>query len=215
MEKIYLFGGLGVDKPVFDYIHFKNYEKQVIYWLEPEKGESLESYCKRLLTQIDAKNPVLAGVSFGGIVAQKITELIKVNQVFLISSVRSWYEIPWYFRVLGVIKLNKIVPMGLLRKMSRLVRWFFLANDPNYRQMIQSIIKDTSPAYMKWAINIVLAWKGDYKTANIIQIHGDKDRTFPIRYIHKPNHIIKNAGHFMIVQRADEIGEIIDRNYKL
>src|SRR5580658_630308 len=119
MEKIYLIGGLGVDKPVFEYIHFKNYEKKIINWIEPEKDESLESYCKRLLPQIDSENPVLAGVSFGGIVAQKISELIKVKQVFLISSVRSWHEIPWYFRMLGTIKLNKIAPFGILKKMNR------------------------------------------------------------------------------------------------
>jgi hypothetical protein len=83
-------------------------------------------------------------------------------------------------------------------------------NDSKYKQMIQSIIKDTSPVYMKWAINIILTWRGDYTAKSIIQIHGDKDRTFPIRYISKPDYAIKGAGHFMVVQNAEEIGKIID-----
>ncbi len=210
MEKIYLFGGLGVDKPVFEYIHFKNFDKKVINWIEPEKDESLEGYCKRLLPQIESENPVLAGVSFGGIVAQKISELIKVKQVFLISSVRSYREIPWFIRIAGTLRLNKIVPLGALRKMNRLIRWFFMTKDPKYKQLIQNIIKDTSPTYMKWAVNTLLAWRGDYKTENIIQIHGDMDRTFPIRNIRKPDYIINGAGHFMVVQNAEEIGGIID-----
>jgi pimeloyl-ACP methyl ester carboxylesterase len=210
MQKIYLFGGLGVDKPVFEYIHFKNYDKKIINWIEPSTGESLESYCKKLLPQIDSENPVLAGVSFGGLVAQQISELIKVKQVILISSVRCYHEIPWYFRVLGTIRMNKIAPLGMLRKMNRLFRWFFVTKDPKYSQLIQQIVKETSPTYVKWAVNIVLQWKGDYTSEKNIQIHGDKDRTFPMRYMQRPDYIIKGAGHFMIVQNAEEIGRIID-----
>ena len=93
-QKIYLIGGLGVDERVFETMHFKNLEKKVVKWIEPLPKETLTNYCKRLLPQLDTPNPIIAGVSFGGMVAHEIATLIPIKQVILISSVRSYQEMP-------------------------------------------------------------------------------------------------------------------------
>jgi len=67
--KIYLIGGLGADERVFKYLKL-DCETQVIKWLEPKQKETIISYSKRLLKQINQEeNFALLGVSFGGIIA--------------------------------------------------------------------------------------------------------------------------------------------------
>ncbi|HXP49851.1 MAG TPA: alpha/beta hydrolase, partial [Bacteroidia bacterium] len=52
-------------------------------------------------------------------------------------------------------------------------------------------------------------WRGE-EVPGALQVHGDKDRTFPIRNIKRPDKVINGVGHFMVVQRAKEVGEFID-----
>ncbi|HWY97877.1 MAG TPA: alpha/beta hydrolase [Bacteroidia bacterium] len=210
MKKIYLIGGLGVDERVFTNIHFKNYEKRIVKWIEPLGDEPLTEYCKRLLTQIDASEPVtIAGVSFGGIVANEISKLIQVKQIVLISSVRSWREMPWYFRFSGKLNLHRLIPLKLARRANRFMRWFFLVKDPVHRQLLMDIAGETSPTYLKWALNAAVRWRGE-EVANALQVHSNKDRTFPLQYIKRPDLVIQGVGHFMVVQKAEEVGSFID-----
>ncbi|MGP8214105.1 MAG: alpha/beta hydrolase [Bacteroidia bacterium] len=213
MKKIYLIGGLGVDERVFTFIHFKNYEKRIVKWIEPVPGEPLVDYCKRLIVQIDSPEPVIAGVSFGGIVANEISKLIPVSQIILISSIRSWREMPWYFRIAGKLNLHKLIPLEIAKRANRIIRWFFIGKDPAYRQLLIEIANGTSPAYLKWAINAAVKWRGE-EVNNALQIHSDKDRTFPLRYIKHPDCVIKGVGHFMVVQCSKEVGEFIDEALK-
>lgn len=42
----------------------------------------------------------------------------------------------------------------------------------------------------------------------IIHIHGDRDKTFPIRNIKNVTHVINGGNHFMIYRNATEIANI-------
>lgn len=209
VQKIYLIGGLGVDERVFTTIHFKTLEKVVVKWIEPLSNELLLDYCKRLLPQIDTPNPILAGVSFGGVVVQEIAKLIPVKQVILISSVRSRAEMPWSFRVSGVLNIHKLIPFRLARRANRFLRWAFWVQDPEHRKLLETIAGETSPTFLGWAINAIVKWYGQ-EMPNVYQIHSDKDRTFPLRLIKHPDVVLKGTGHFMIVQRAGEISYQIE-----
>jgi len=209
MEKIYLIGGLGVDERVFTNIHFKNYEKQVIKWLEPLPNEPLPDYCKRLLPQITSENPVIAGVSFGGMVSNEISKLIPVKKVILISSIRSWHEMPWYFTLSGRINLHRLVPMNWVRKSTHLLRWLFWVYDKENQKLLSTIAGETSPVFLKWAVNAAVTWRGEERDG-FWQIHSNKDRTFPLRYIKHPDVVLKGTGHLMVVQKAAQVAEEID-----
>ena len=66
MQEIYLLGGLGADKKVFNFLDLRDYKLIHIGWNEPMMNEPIESYARRLLEQIPAAKPTLIGVSFGG-----------------------------------------------------------------------------------------------------------------------------------------------------
>ena len=79
-----------------DNIIFPEDEFEIILleWFIPLDKESLEDYALRMTKNIKHENPVLIGVSFGGILVQEIAKLIKVRKTIIISSVKSNKEFP-------------------------------------------------------------------------------------------------------------------------
>ena len=87
---VYFISGLGADERVFQFLDLSKIEHQFIQWNEPQKKESLSSYCKKLTEQIDLKQEIiLIGISFGGIIAQEISKIIECKKVIIISSVKT------------------------------------------------------------------------------------------------------------------------------
>ena len=114
------------------------------------------------------------------------------------------------FRISGRLNIHKLIPLGLARRANGLLRWAFWVQDPAHRKLVETIARETSPTFLKWAINEVVNWKGT-EAKNVFQLHGDKDRTFPLSNIKHPDVVLKGTGHFMVVQRADEIAKIIEK----
>jgi hypothetical protein len=73
---------------------------------------------------------------------------------------------------------------------------------------LKQIISDTDPEFLKWAINEIIKWKNNSYPSNLFHIHGNRDKIFPIRYVNNAIEI-QNGGHFMIVNKADEISATI------
>ncbi|RZJ29312.1 MAG: alpha/beta hydrolase, partial [Chryseobacterium sp.] len=72
MNKIYIFSGLGVDRRVFDNIDFGDLNVEFIDWIIPLTNEAIEIYAERISRKIISENPILIGLSFGGMVAVEI-----------------------------------------------------------------------------------------------------------------------------------------------
>lgn len=86
MKKAYVFSGLGVDKRVFDNMDFGDLQVEFVDWITPEKTESLQQYALRLSGCIDTENPVLIGLSFGGMIAVEISKVMRCRKTILIAS---------------------------------------------------------------------------------------------------------------------------------
>jgi len=61
-----------------------------IEWLPNHENESLHSYAKRLIDiyGID-RGDLIVGLSFGGLIAQQISEIVGQDRIILISSFRT------------------------------------------------------------------------------------------------------------------------------
>ena len=55
----------------------------------------------------------------------------------------------------------------------------------------------------------MLNWKNDWQPYPIYHIHGDADNIFPIKRI-KTDYVVKNAGHFMIMNKAGEVNKFLE-----
>ena len=53
-------------------------------------------------------------------------------------------------------------------------------------------------------------WKNTFIHKNLVHIHGDNDKILPISFS-KPNYQIKGGGHFMTLNKANEITEILKK----
>lgn len=208
MKPVYTISGLGVDERIFQNLVL-NSKLVFIRWIKPETNETITNYARRLSDQIKTPDPILMGLSFGGMLAVEIANQIPASKVILISSAKSKSEIPFYFRLAGLLGIDKAYPVKFLRRPSSLKNWFFGIRNNREEQFLTSIMKDADPLFSCWAVNAIVTWKNETLPENVTHIHGTADRILPLRYINA-DIIVNGGGHFMIVNRAKEISEIIN-----
>ncbi len=208
MKQIYILSGLGADERVFQQLDFGEHQVTFIQWIEPLKGESIAAYARRLLEQVKHENPVLLGLSFGGMMAIELSKLIPCEQLILLSSAKTRQEIPFYFRWIGKLRLYKLVPVSLLKWPNRFSDWIFGAKTPLERRLLKIILEETSANYLRWSIHQVLNWENRHIPDKITHIHGTKDYILPIRFV-RCNIRVQDGRHFMVLSRAGEISEIL------
>ncbi|MCE3294493.1 MAG: hypothetical protein K0R65_207 [Crocinitomicaceae bacterium] len=208
IKNIYILSGLGADERVFQKLDFGEHHVHFIQWIEPLEKESINEYAARLLEQIKHENPVLIGLSFGGMMAIEVSKLVSCEQIILLSSAKTRREIPFYFRWTGTLGLHKLVPTRLLKWPNRFSDWLFGAKTPLERRLLKIILEETSPNYLRWSVDQVLSWKNTYVPGNLTHIHGTKDYILPIRFV-SCDIRIRGGRHFMVLSRADEISVIL------
>ena len=103
--------GLGADERIFQWLRYDGFRPIHIQWIPPEKGEPIEDYARRLTEQIEDDNPVVVGLSFGGMIAVEIGKQIETEKVILLSSVKDVSEVPIYFKIFRAIPLHRVVPV--------------------------------------------------------------------------------------------------------
>ncbi len=208
MKQLYLFSGLGADHRVFQFLDLEGFCVKFIEWVKPLPRESMEGYATRLATQIDSENPVLVGLSFGGMMAMEVGKLIKTEKIILISSAKTGREVPPYFRLAGRLKLNKVVSPGRFKIPSTLAFRVMGAETETEKALMKAILSDTDPDFFKWAIEKVVTWKNAVLHENVVHIHGKKDKLLPYRYV-KADITLPDGTHLMTLKNAKEISEII------
>ncbi len=207
-KELYIFSGLGADEKVFQRLDFSGFKTTFIKWIVPQDKETIENYATRLLDQIKTTKPTLIGLSFGGIMAVEVAKQIDTEKVILIASVKTKKEIPFYYRFAGQLGLHKLLPTRLLKKSNFITNWFFGTSSTFDKQLLKQILIDTDPIFLKWAIDKVTKWKNQTQTRNLFHIHGTNDKILPLSFV-KCNLIIKNGGHLMTLNKADELNQIL------
>ncbi|TGL61157.1 alpha/beta hydrolase [Leptospira sarikeiensis] len=205
MRNIYLISGLGADERVFRNIDFKGENPKYIRWIDPYVDESIESYSKRLLNQIDSKDElILIGVSFGGIIASEIAKHIPVEKVIIISSIKSSSEKPLIYRFISFLRLINLIPSFLLKLYNPILAYFFGISSIEDKELLKSFLSKTDGKFIKWALKSILKWNNKIHSSNLFHIHGNNDMLFPSRLIGQAV-LIADGDHFMILNKAEEI----------
>ena len=207
---IYVFSGLGADERVFCKLDFSGFEVVFIRWITPEKRETIERYAGRLMAQLKTPNPVLLGLSFGGIMAVEVAKLMPTRKVILLSSAKNRREIPFYYRFFGALNLHKCLPSRLLTTPNFVTDWFFGVQTPEDKAILAAILRDTDPIFLALAMDKIARWKNTQAISNLTHIHGKKARILPIRYV-RADISIPQGGHLMALTHANKISEILAR----
>lgn len=208
-KTIYCISGLGADERAFANLDVKGFELHVIQWLIPLPKETLHHYAKRMRAEIKEENPILMGLSFGGMVCIEIAKQIPVSKIIIISSIKSTQELPMWMKTFARLKLNRILPMRSTKITEPLQNRILGISTREEKSIVAETRRKANIHYTNWAVNQAINWKNDWQHPEIFHIHGDNDNMFPIKYI-KPTFTIKDAGHFMIVNRATEVSNCIN-----
>lgn len=210
MKTIYCISGLGADERAFSRLKVPGYHLICLPWLTPLAKESITEYATRMSNSITVENPILMGLSFGGMMSIEISKLRSVEKVILISSIKSDKELPRWMKLAGSLKLNRILPMRSSRITEPIQNRFIGITLPDEIEMVRSYRRNAPQVYMDWAINEVLNWRSDLQPVPIYHVHGDADRIFPLNNV-SPNYVIKNGGHFMIMNKAEEVNAALQK----
>lgn len=208
---IYLLAGLGFDYRIFENLKLDNADISYIDWLEPLSDESLDNYVLRMSKQIKCKdNLILIGHSFGGIIVQEISKIIKTEKVIIISSIKLKEEMPITLKFLKKLPLYKFFNQKLILATFPIWARAFGYNSEKGRALFVQMISNCSDKYFRWSMDKIVNWKGNSKTENIIHIHGSNDKTFFINSIKDPI-VVPDGSHFMVFSKAEEVSEIINK----
>jgi len=214
MSKVYLIAGLGADTRVYNNIDLNEYEVICVDWVLPHKTDTLTTYSQKLIYQYNIiNNSIIIGNSLGGMIAVEIAKIIPIRKVILISSIKTIDEAPWYFQFFRMIPVYKIVPNGLLNSMGFMIEVFFGKMNAADSWLFKDMLKNSSPVFMKWAMDAVLKWDNTVIPPHVFQITGDKDLIFSYKRI-KGATIVKGGTHIMIFDKAKEINKWLKKILK-
>ncbi|MGB3787746.1 MAG: alpha/beta hydrolase [Phormidesmis sp.] len=211
LQPIYFVSGLGADERIFQWLRYEGFRPVHIRWLSPESNEPIEDYAKRLTAQIKEECPIVVGLSFGGMIAIEIAKQIKTKQVVLLSSVKDSSEVPFYFKLFRLFPLHRIFPFKrLLWAFYWLAYWLFAPEGADQKKLLKTVLIETDPRFLKWALHKVVTWKNTEVPENLVHIHGARDRIFPYRFV-TPNFSVENSGHLMVMNRAEEVSDLLEQ----
>jgi len=206
---IYCISGLGADEKVFQNLHVNGYTLVHLPYISPLRNESISSYASRMAEPISEKDPVILGLSFGGMLAIEIARQRSVGTIILISAPKTFYEIPMWMRLVGRLYLHRIFPVKTNRLTEKADDRRMGIRTPEEKQIVEEYRKSANRVQVEWAIDQVLRWKNTWVPANLFHIHGSEDRMFPVKNI-TPTHLIEGGSHIMIFNESEKIARCIE-----
>ena len=199
---VYCMPGLAANSTIFENIDLPR-EKFSIHWLDwllPKPGESLVQYAGRMCKLVKHEKPVLMGVSFGGIIVQEMAQLMEVQRLIIISSVKTENELPRRMKFARCTKVFKVLPTSLARHVDTFEKLAVGDFAKKRAVLYKKYLSITDTRYLDWAIEKMVCWERKEPYKNVIHIHGDKDEIFPYRYIDGCI-TVPGGTHVMIINR--------------
>jgi pimeloyl-ACP methyl ester carboxylesterase len=216
--RLVLFAGLGADARVFEG-QFEDFpDLYVPPWIDPREREPLADYARRMAEQTaaalgDADGPLfVGGVSLGGMIALEAARHLRPRAVFLIASCRSWRSVPAAY--LPVARAVRFVPpraMDVLARLSPLAAPFFGPLGSAHRRKLVAVLRDTPPAFLKWACPALAEWSAPREPGvPVYHIHGSCDRILPRRLADPPpDRVVPGAGHLLNLTHAKQVNAFL------
>ena len=205
---VYFMPGLAASSLIFERISLdkEKFEMFFLEWEIPQENETLVAYANRVSRKILHPNPVLIGVSFGGILVQEIASFVNARKVIIISSVKCNAEFPVRMKIAKTTKAYKLIPTKLLQNIENLAKFSFGGIINQRIELYKKFLTIRDKSYLEWAIKQVVLWDRIEIDPKIVHIHGDQDDVFPIKNI-KNCIIVKGASHIMILNKYKWLNE--------
>ena len=199
---LYCMPGMAASPKIFEFISLpKPFKIHLLSWIPPLKEESLTDYAIRMCERVTHNNPILLGVSFGGVLVQEMSKYLPGCKVVIVSSIKSKDELPLSMKMAKKTNAHKLLPMQWINNLDNLSLFVFGEGIKKRLALYQKYLSERNPDYLSWAIDSLVNWDKTEVSKNIIHIHGEKDTVFPIKNLSHPFIKIK-GGHAAIITQA-------------
>lgn len=208
---VYLIPGQGADERLYNNLQLDDkYEVHNIKFVTPIKGATMSTYAEELAKQIDQSSPfVLIGTSIGGMIATEMNDFLTPKKTIIISSAKSRHELPKRYTFQDKFPLYKIFPSRVIKIGAKIMQPLVEPDRNNEVDIFKAMLDDKDPKFLKRTISMIVSWERETYNENIVHIHGDRDKTIPIRNT-QANHKIEDGSHMMILTRGDDLSELIN-----
>ena len=209
MKTLYCITGLGADEKVFKHLDLSFVNPVFINWLSPLENETLHDYAMRIKEEyIHESNPLIFGLSLGGMIAVEIAKSIPSAKVIIISSAKTKNEIPFYWKAFKYMPVYKILPEWSVKQNSLVRNYFVGAKQQAAKNYINHVSRHSDIKFYRWAIENIITWENETVPSNITHIHGTNDKLLPYKFL-KADISINKGGHLMVIENAEEISALI------
>ncbi len=194
--------GMAASPTIFEYIKLPSDQFVIYYldWVVPRPKESFTQYAEKMSKEVTEENPILIGVSLGGLLVQEMTKYISVRKVIIISSVKSKHELPKRMLFAKYTRIHKLLPTGLVQNVELLAKYAFGESVTKRLDLYERYLSIRDKLYIDWCIDCLVNWNQEVPPPNLVHIQGDKDAVFPIINI-KNCITVENGTHTMIIHR--------------
>ena len=199
---VYFMPGMAANTAIFENIKLPtdSFECHFLEWFVPDRGMSLNDYARAMCLNVKHPEPVLIGVSFGGMLIQEMARHMPTRKVIIISSVKKKTELPRRLIFAKYTKIHKLLPTGLVNNVELLAKYAFGETVTKRLELYEQYLSIRDKYYLDWSIDQIVHWNQDEYDADLIHIHGEKDAVFPIQNI-KDCITIEGGTHTMILNR--------------
>ncbi|MDA8692976.1 hypothetical protein N9L92_02860 [Saprospiraceae bacterium] len=210
MKRVIFISGLGANEMAFSNIGELSYKKVMVKWIPVTQEDTLLSYTERLISIYSiSNNDILVGLSFGGLISQKISALLGNKLLILVSSFRSKEDLKLLFRLPLTLGIHKLMPTFKIPIIDSIVARVLNGGNKDSIPVLNKMLQSTDYKLMKWSLDSIdKAESVDLSETVVYLLIGDKDLI--VKTWKADNRtILKGGSHFAVYDQGVYMTELI------
>lgn len=210
MRQIYCISGLAADHTLFANLVIPGYTLVPVPWVAYAPNDDMATYAPKMYLSMNCQQPIIIGLSLGGMLATEIAKAFPIERAILVSSAKTKQELGYDSPLLRGVYSSDLIPERIMSSPDRIKLYMLGARTAEEKRILAAVMHRADPAFTKWAIGALLHWQNSDIPPNVTHLHGTADRVIRPSNVH-PDYWIQGGSHIMILNRAAEISELIGR----
>lgn len=210
--RVILFSGMAGDSRLFRWVKVPGVELVTPDHIEPDDGESLESFAERVADHHRiGENDVIGGASFGGMLVAQIAARRELRGLVLLGTTLKPRLLPRAYRVIEA--LGPLIPDAalMLRVWPPLLELRFAPLTPEASACLREMAYAFPPRYIRRFGRMAVTWPGASKpSCPTLAVHGALDRMIPLAAA-EPDVVFADAGHVFTLTHPARTSETLAR----
>ena len=207
--RLYLLPGTGADARLFHALDLSDYDTVNVQLPVARRHESMSAYAARVATQIDTTERfALLGVSLGGMVATELAEIVHPEQVVIVASAKTRYELPPSYRLARHVPIYRVVGGRSMRFFTKMAQPIFEPMAPAQRELFMAMLYGKDPKWVQRAVGLMVRWDRQEAPTGITHIHGSLDHTLPIKHV-DADVVVESQGHMLTYSQPEVVEAVL------